>query len=87
MNITTDNSSANMVRPQSVLSDTVSVGFDTHSDSEGGSSFVSEEEEEVEVPVVAGLPPVRPSVAAQRSGYAQIDRWNVPRRCSHVVLQ
>ena len=58
-------------------SDTVSVGVDTHSDSELGSSFVSEEEEEVEVPVVAGLPPVRPSVAAQRSGYAQIDRWNV----------
>ena len=59
-------------------SDTESVGVDTHSDSQGSSSFVSEEEEqEVEVPVVAGLPPVRPSVAAQRSGFAQLDRWNV----------
>ena len=50
--------------PSTECSNTVSVGFDTHSDSEGGSLFVSEEEEEVEVPVVAGLPPVRPSVAA-----------------------
>ena len=58
-------------------SDTVSVGCDPHSDSEAGSSFVSEEEEEVEVPVVAGLPPLRPSVASMRSGFAQVDRWNV----------
>ena len=53
------------------------VGSVAHSISEGGSAFVSVEEEEVEVSVVAGLPPVLPLVASQRSGFAQIDRWNV----------
>ena len=61
--------------PPTECSDPATLGSDTHS--EGGSSFISDEEEEVEVPIVANLHPVLPSVASRPSGFAQIDRWNV----------
>ena len=45
-------------------------------DSVGGVSSASEAEE-IEVPVVVGVPPVRPSVAAQRAGFGQLDLWDI----------
>ena len=44
----------------------------------GGVSSASEAEE-IEVPVVVGVPPVRPSVAAQRTGFGQFDLWDYQR--------
>ena len=35
------------------------------------------EAEEIEVPVAVGVPPVRPSVAAQRAGFGQFDHWDI----------
>ena len=32
---------------------------------------------EIEVPVAVGVPPVRPSVAAQRAGFGQLDHWDI----------
>ena len=58
-------------------SDTDSIPSSVESADESSEGSSVGDEVDVEVPVVAGLPPVRPSIAAQRSGFAQLDHWSI----------
>ena len=40
-------------------------------------------EEDVEVPIVEEVPPVRPSVRVQRAGFELLDQWNLSELFSH----
>ena len=42
-----------------------------------GLSEVSGQEDEVELPVVASIPPVRLSARSQRAGFELVDVWNL----------
>ena len=66
-------------------SDTATVGSDAHS--EGGSSFVSDEEEEVEVPVVASSSPSAPVGGLHGVQDLPKSTNGTFRRFSHAVLQ
>ena len=59
-----------------VDADADSAVSDGGPDSVAGVSSASEAEK-IKVPVVVRVPPVRPSVAAQRSGFGQIDHWDI----------
>ena len=63
--------------PMSTDSDTESVDSGHSLNSAEGWSEVSGQDDDIELPVVAGIPPVRPSIRSQRVGFEQTDDWNL----------
>ena len=70
--------------PQSVQDRELDTRLDTESVDSGhslnsaeGWSEVSGQDDDIELPVVAGIPLVRPSIRSQRVGFEQTDDWNL----------
>ena len=63
--------------PMSTDSDTESVDSGHSLNSAEDWSEISGQDDDIELPVVAGIPPVRPSIRSQRVGFEQMDDWNL----------